>query len=78
MRDVTEGPTGFANVEHYRGLSISQAMCTVEHLAAIHASATALLIEGETHILFQIYNCKYIDGSSSVNRVNGSLVIPNK
>ena len=48
LRDVTEGPTAFANVEHYRGLTISQAMCTVEHLAAIHAAATALLIEGNT------------------------------
>ena len=68
MRDVTEGPTGFANVEHYRGLSISQAMCTVEHLAAIHASATALLIEGKKK--FQTHY-----GKDMLNSFNISLHI---
>ncbi len=53
LQDVTDGPTPFSPVEHYRGLTLSQTMSSVEHLSAIHAAATALLIKGKADERFE-------------------------
>ena len=54
LQDATQdGPTAFSSVEHFRGLTLPQVMSTVEHLSAIHAAATALLIKGKTDERFE-------------------------
>jgi hypothetical protein len=52
LRDATEsGPAAFTVVDHYHGLSLAQVMAVVEHLSAIHASATSQLITGQGSML---------------------------
>ena len=53
LRDATEGATAFASVDHYGGLTLPQLMAAVEHLSAVHAAATAQLIQGSADDKFE-------------------------